>query len=222
MSLGKVTKQTYALIPQDKYVFTLNDLEETTGEWGDALKWVWLISPTDAPNEYLVDSRGEDKTLWQFTNADITIGSRQHEWIQALIHRELGEDDDAPEIAELLGKRMTAFLTHYTPKKGKNAGQKIEKIAEGSALPWRGRQAGPAPLVEAEPSTTPTGAAASTTPDRQELMAEIKKLLRRASIQDLPQVDEWAALDPAAMTVPQLEALKEEVDEALKAGASVA
>lgn len=156
-SLGAVRERTFELIEQGEYVFTLNDLQfSSDGKYGDSLKWVWLIAPKDAPTDYMTNANGMEKTLHQYTDADIVVGSRQHEWAQVLSGRELNDGDEPPEDEELTGKRMVGYLTHYKPKQGPNAGKAREKIVEGSCKAFRlpGQKARPASVaqVSADPS----------------------------------------------------------------------
>jgi hypothetical protein len=134
--LGAVTEKTYTLRPQGEYVFTLVDIEVSQGDWGDRLKWVWEMSYPDHPEDPIYRENGDADTLFQWTNTDLVVGSRQFEWAQILSGRTLEPGDEAPEDDELIRRRMVAYLTHETVKKGKRAGQKQETIVEGSARPF--------------------------------------------------------------------------------------
>ena len=175
VAFGAVRKQQFKLIETGEFVFTLNDLGEMTGDYGDRMTWDFLVAEKDTPTEYFARDDGKERILRFFTDIDIVIGSRQHEWIQALTGQPLGEGDDPPDATDLLGKRMVAYLTHYTPKKGKNAGVAREDIVAGSAKSFR------------LPSQKANGTAKGATPppesdvDRHGLISDIKKQIRRAA-----------------------------------------
>lgn len=198
VAFGQVTKQQYKLIETGEYVFTLNDVGEITGDYGDRMQWDFLVAEKDTPTEYFARDDGRERVLRFFTDTDITLGSRQHQWIQALAGRTFGEGDDLPDGGDLLGKRMVAYLTHYTPKKGKNAGVAKEDIVVGSAKPF------------ALPKSRTSGAATTAPPvqetdeDKATLIAEIKKQVRRAAILDIDAAADWAAINLDLMTVEDL------------------
>lgn len=171
-SFGAVKERTFTLIETGEYVLTLNDLSFENGTYGDSLKWVWLIAPKEDPTAYFARDDGMEKTLHQYTDADIIIGSRQHEWVQALTGRKFEDGDTPPEDDEILGKRMVAYITHEAPKKGPNAGKLREKIVAGSAKPFRL----PAPTAKAAPAPTQVSAdPADDEIDRALLVTKLQK-----------------------------------------------
>jgi hypothetical protein len=184
VAFGQVTKQQYKLIETGEYVFTLNDVGEISGDYGDRMQWDFLVAPKDAPTEYMARDDG----------------SRQHQWIQALAGRSFTEGDDLPDGSDIVGKRMVAYLTHYTPKKGKNAGVAKEDIVAGSAKPFalpRGKSNG-----TAKPTTAPS--VFESDDERAALIAEMKKQIRRAAILDIGPAADWAEVNIEAMTVDEL------------------
>jgi len=203
VSFGQVKKQQFKLIDTGEYVFTLNDVGEITGDYGDRMQWDFLVAEKETPTEYLARDDGRERVLRFFTDVDITIGSRQHQWIQALSGRSFADGDDLPDGDELLGKRMVAYLTHYTPKKGKNAGVAKEDIVAGSAKPF-------ALPGSKKNGTTKTAAAAPAESnddegERAALIAEIKKQIRRAAILDLDVAAAWGEINLDIMTVEDLQ-----------------
>jgi hypothetical protein len=200
VAFGQVTKQQYKLIETGEYVFTLNDVGEISGDYGDRMQWDFLVAPKDAPTEYMARDDGRERVLRFFTDTDITLGSRQHQWIQALAGRSFTEGDDLPDGSDIVGKRMVAYLTHYTPKKGKNAGVAKEDIVAGSAKPFalpRGKSNG-----TAKPTTAPS--VFESDDERAALIAEMKKQIRRAAILDIGPAADWAEVNIEAMTVDEL------------------
>jgi hypothetical protein len=200
VAFGQVTKQQYKLIETGEYVFTLNDVGEISGDYGDRMQWDFLVAPKDAPTEYMARDDGRERVLRFFTDTDITLGSRQHQWIQALAGRSFTEGDDLPDGSDIVGKRMVAYLTHYTPKKGKNAGVAKEDIVAGSAKPFalpRGKSNG-----TAKPTTAPS--VSESDDERAALIAEMKKQIRRAAILDIGPAADWAEVNIEAMTVDEL------------------
>jgi hypothetical protein len=198
VAFGQVTKQQYKLIETGEYVFTLNDVGEISGDYGDRMQWDFLVAEKDTPTEYFARDDGRERVLRFFTDTDITLGSRQHQWIQALAGRTFGEGDELPDGGDILGKRMVAYLTHYTPKKGKNAGVAKEDIVAGSAKPFalpksrtNGGAKAPAPAPESD-----DGKAA--------LIAEIRKQIRRAAVLDIDAAASWGEVNLDLMTVEEL------------------
>lgn len=198
VSFGQVKKKQYALIETGEYVFTLNDLGEISGDYGDRMQWDFLIADKATPTEYIARDDGKERVLHFFTDPDVTLGSRQHEWIQALTGRAFSENDDLPDGSDLLGKRMVGYLTHYTPKKGKNAGVAREDIVAGSvkAFSLSGRRSNGG--AKAPPSSEESG------DDKATLIAEIKKQIRRAAILDIDSAAAWGEVNLDEMTVQEL------------------
>lgn len=198
VTFGQVTKQQYKLIETGEYVFTLNDVGEISGDYGDRMQWDFLVAPKESPTEYIARDDGKERVLRFFTDTDITLGSRQHQWIQALAGRSFNEGDELPDGGEILGKRMVAYLTHYTPKKGKNAGVAKEDIVAGSAKPF------------ALPSRKSNGTAKSAAPpadtedEKTVLIGEIKKQVRRAAILDIESAAAWGEIALDTLTVDEL------------------
>lgn len=177
-SFGAVKERTFTLIETGEYALTLNDLTFENGQYGDSLKWVWLMAPKDDPTSYFARDDGMEKTLHQYTDADIIIGSRQHEWVQALTGRKFENGDTPPEDEEILGKRMVAYITHEAPKKGPNAGKLREKIVAGSAKSFRL----PAPVAKAAPSPAPvTQVSADPSDDEVDRALLVSKLEKKVA-----------------------------------------
>lgn len=200
VSFGQVKKQQYKLIETGEYVFTLNDVGEISGDYGDRMQWDFLVAEKETPTEYMARDDGRERVLRFFTDTDITLGSRQHQWIQALTGRTFGDGDDLPDGSDLLGKRMVAYLTHYTPKKGKNAGVAKEDIVAGSAKPF----ALPSRKTNgtSKPATAPPQDDADE--DKALLIAEIKKQIRRATILDIEPAAAWSEVNLNEMDVESL------------------
>jgi hypothetical protein len=201
VSFGQVKKKQYELIETGEYVFTLNDIGEISGDYGDRMQWDFLIADKTAPTEYFARDDGKERILRFFTDTDITLGSRQHEWIQALAGRTFSEGDDLPEGADLLGKRMVGYLTHYTPKKGKNAGVAREDIVAGSVKAFALRKANGGTKAAAPPKDDDDG---DDDDDKAALIAEIKKQIRRAVILDIEPAAAWADVNVETMTLNEL------------------
>jgi hypothetical protein len=192
VAFGQVTKKQFDLIPTGEYVFTLNDVGEISGDYGDRMQWDFLVAPKENPTEYIARDDGRERVLRFFTDTDITLGSRQHQWIQALSNRTFGEGDDLPDGGDLLGKRMVAYLTH------KNAGVAKEDVVAGSAKPF------------ALPSHKSNGTGKAATPpddagdEHAALVAEVKKQIRRATILDVDSALSWSEINLDLMTVDEL------------------
>lgn len=213
VTFGQVTKQQFKLIETGEYVFTLNDVGEISGDYGDRMQWDFLVADKDNPTGYFARDDGKERILRFFTDPEITLGSRQHQWIQAMMGRTFAEGDDLPDGGDLLGKRMVAYLTHYTPKKGKNAGVAREDIVAGSAKPHA------LPKSRTNGNAKPSVAVPPDDPDidKAELIAEIKKHIRRAAILDLEGATAWSEIDLEAMTVDELKGGLTTIKDAIEA-----
>ena len=200
VAFGPVKKKQFELIETGEYVFTLNDVGEIQGDYGDRMQWDFLVAMKEAPTDYMSRDDGKERVLRFFTDTEITLGSRQHEWIQSMMGRTFGEGDALPDGDELLGKRMLGYLTHYTPKKGKNAGVAREDIVAGSAKPFT--------IGSARKSNGTAKAAADPPADeRPALIAEIKKQIRRAVLADVEAdtIELWKEINLDAMDASELQ-----------------
>lgn len=213
VSFGQVKKKQYELIETGEYVFTLNDLGEISGDYGDRMTWDFLVANKETPTEYFARDDGKERVLRFFTDPEITLDSRQLQWIQALTGRSFGLDADLPDGSDLIGKRMVAYLTHYVPKKGKNAGVAREDIVMGSAKPFA--LPGSKKNGTSKPAATPAQDA-DDEGERAALIAEIKKQIRRAAILDLDVAAAWGEINLDIMTVAELkdglETVKERIE----------
>ena len=199
VAFGTVQKKAFPLIETGEYIWTLNDVGEITGDYGDRMQWDFLVAPKESPTDYIARDDGKERVLRFFTDPEITLGSKQHEWIQALAGRQFGLDAELPDADDLLGKRMIGYLTHYTPKKGKNAGVPKEDIVAGSAKPFKigGAKAnGTAKAAAAAP--------AAATDERPELIAEMKKQIRRALLADVEAAESWSEINLDALETDEL------------------
>jgi hypothetical protein len=198
--LGKASdKPQFELTPVGEYVFTLWDITLETGQWGDQIKWVWLISPTSDPESYVTRGDGafeKERELWQFTKIGLPKGSRAREWAEALMGRELKLGEE-PDDTDLVRRRMIAYLVHK-PKKS-DPTIKQESISEGSARPFRAAQpaakAGPVGL-SSDPSMADIDAALAAS---DQLRKRVKKLIRNADLDDITEIPKYGALDDIAV-----------------------
>lgn len=173
---GAVQERTYKLIETGEYVFTLNDIEyEPNGAFGEALIWKWMLAPKEDPTAYICKANGDEFVLYQYTDVDLNIGSKQHAWAQLLYGKPLESGATPPDENELIGRRMVALLTHYTPKKGKNAGKPKEAIVDGSAKAFRGVQ--PNRPIQYAPAAEP---AAPANDGRAALIEKVERLIGKA------------------------------------------
>lgn len=194
VTFGGVKEKTFQLIEQGEYVLTLSELEESEGQWGDRMVWKFLVAPKEDFSAYICNANGDERTLWAFTDRDIILGSLGHEFVENLTRRKFSEDNDPPDEDDLLGKRIVAYVTHETPTRGKQAGKKREAIVAGSIKPF----VGPAKKVwTGKPDEKPDI-------DRDTLIVETKKQIRKATVLDLEPAAAWAALDLDAMTDQEL------------------
>lgn len=213
---GAVKERTYELMQQGEYVFTLNDIEYSAdGMYGESLCWKWLVAPIDAPTSYICNANGNERVIHQYTDVDLTIGSKQHAWAQILLGKTLDKGDAPPDENELLGRRMIAYLNHHTPKRGKNAGKPREAILDGSAKPFRGPQPNrPIPYTPAVSTPADNGA-------RSALVEKVEKLIGKAVKLETPMHADYVKLDLNEADETQLQMLansiQEEITEALAA-----
>lgn len=212
VNFGTVEKKKFKLIATGEYIFTLTEVGETDGDFGTRMVWDYLVAEKDTPTDYITQDDGKARTLRFWTDPEVTIGSQQHEWIQALSGREFGLDSKLPDGEDLLSKRMLAYLTHYTPKRGKNAGVPREDIVRGSAKPFsipRGKASVTTPAGTTDP-------VADDGAERTTLIAEIKKQIRRAAILDIDAAAAWGDIDLNELSVEDLRggltSIKEQIE----------
>jgi hypothetical protein len=199
-------------MPQGEYVATLNDLTyETGGAYGDSLLWKWLLAPVADPTNYISRDDGQEKVHHEYSNPDVIVGSKPHEWIAALTGVVLGDGDEPPESDDLLGKRMRVYVTHRAPKQGPNAGKLREKFSEGSAQ--RFDLAPPKRVAVPRPAAAPPA-------DRAALVARFEKLVGKAVLLETTYHADYVAIDIDATDDATLLTLCNQVDAEVKAAVS--
>lgn len=209
-------KVQYELLPTAEYVFTLWDLTLETGQWGDQIKWVWLVSPLNDPDSYFMrssDPNAQEKELWQFTKVGLPKGSRAREWTEALLGRELRLGEE-PDDTDLIKHRMVAYLVHK-PKKA-DPTIKQEAITEGSAKPFRSVETAvrPAAPVQASASQADIDAQLAAS---DALRARVKKLIRNAELDETPGYEQWSEIDLSNLADSDVETLGRQIREAMLA-----
>lgn len=207
----------YELTPVGEYTFTLWDLTLETGQWGDQIKWVWLLSPTSAPDQYITRGEGayeKERELWQFTKIGLPKGSRAREWVEALLGHELKLGEE-PDDTDLIKRRMTAYLIHK-PKKTDPA-VKQEAIAEGSARAFApAKSQGPRGL-----SVTPTDdEVEAELKASDDLRKRVRKAVMNAELDETPGYEAWAALNLSNLSDDDLRRLNDEIRAAIRAHAA--
>lgn len=205
-------ERVYPLIAKGEYVATLNDLTyETGGTYGDSLLWKWLLAPKDDPTNYIARDDGNEKVHHEYTNPDIIVGSKAHEWIAALSGIVLGEGDEPPDSDDLIGGRMLVYINHKAPKQGPNAGKLREKFVDGSAQPFN--------LVPAKRVATTRAAAAPTeaVQERAALVNRVEKLIGKAVMLETPNHKQYVAVDLDDQDENDLAMLANTVDAEVKA-----
>lgn len=213
VTFGSVKEKTFELIEPGEYVLTLNDLEESEGQFGDRLIWKFLIAPVSDPTNYInkrKDGSGDAKDIWAFTDPDIIIGSLMHEFVEKLTGRTFDKNSAPPTEDELLGRRIIAYITHYVPKKGKNAGNKQEQIVAGSVKAFKGPQ--PNKVILA-PAAAPVAAPAS----RDELVKRVEKLQGKAVALETENHLAYIAVDLTSVDEDYLTTLANEIEAEVKA-----
>lgn len=212
--LGTATEKVqYELIPMAEYVFTLWDLMLDTGQYGDQVKWVWLVSPVNNPDAYIKRNDGQEKEVWQFSKPGLPKGSRAREWVEALLGRELRTGEE-PDDTDLLRRRMVAQLVHKANKNDPSI--KREAIYEGSARSFS----------SAKPTAVPGNAtdeqidAAVKASDewRDEMYRKIKTAIKNAGLADI-DTDSWASVDLKKQTDADLETMLSMIKDAIRQAA---
>lgn len=213
--LGQASdKPQFELTPIGEYVFTLWDLTLETGQWGDQIKWVWLISPINDPDNYVKrGSEDRERELWQFTKVGLPKGSRAREWAEALMGRELRLGED-PDDSDLLRHRMIAYLTHK-PKKS-DPTVKQETISEGSARPFRAAQ----PQRSAPKPVASQADVDAQLAESDALRKRFKKLVRNAELEELDGWETWSALNVEDMADEDIRSFEADIRSAMRQAAA--
>lgn len=182
-------KQQFELTPVAEYVWTLWDLVSETGQYGEQVKWVWLISPVNDPDAYILRADGkQEKEIWQFTKPSLAKGSRARQWAEALMGREIKNGED-PDDNDLIRRRMVAMLVH----KPKKSDPTVRNEAISEEMPPRPFQAArPADQVRANPTDADVDALLAAS---DELRKRVRKLVRNASLDDITELPKWGELD---------------------------
>jgi hypothetical protein len=205
-------KKEYPLTPTGEYVATLNDLSyETGGTYGDSLLWKWLLAPVTDPTNYIARDDGMERVFHEYTNPDIIVGSKPHEWIAALSGIVLGEGDEPPESDDLIGKRMLVYVAHQAPKQGPNAGKLKERLVAGSSKPFN---LVPAKRVAVPQASRPAAPAAQ---DRDAIVKRVEKLIGKAVMLETPNHLNYVAEDINAAETDYLIGLAAEIEDEVKA-----
>jgi hypothetical protein len=211
-------KEQYELTPVGEYVWTLWDMTEETGQYGQQVKWVWLISPVSDPDHYIERNNGSEQEIWQFTKPSLAKGTRARIWAEALLGRELKTGEE-PDDTDLIRKRMVALLVHKANKNDPTI--RREAISEEiPPRPYRPAQtAAPASRAAAQPVSA---AASQEDVDTQlaasdAMRARVKKLIRNAELDETPGHEGWAATDLSSLADADVEALGREIKEAMLA-----
>jgi hypothetical protein len=215
--LGKATdKVQYELQAVGEYVWTLWDLTSETGQYGEQVKWVWLISPVSNPDAYIMRADGQqEKEIWQFSKPSIAKGSRARAWTEALLGRELKTGEE-PDDNDLIRRRMIALLVHKANKNDPT----IKREAISEEIP-------PRPFEAPRQATRPTAVAATATQgdidqamvasdaDRAEMKKKIKRALTAATLNDIDTTT-WAKHDQDALSDDDLQTLLETIEAAVQ------
>lgn len=218
--LGKAVEKTpRKLVPIGEYVWTLWDMILDNGQYGEQIKWVWLISPLSDPDNYLCRDDGQEKEVWQFTKTSLARGSKAWVWSEALLGRQLRIDEE-PDDSDLIRRRMIAMLVH----KGKKSDPTDKNEAISDEIPPRPfRPAQAAATAPASSGAQPVEANATRADiDAQlaasdALRARVKKLIRNAELDETPGHERWAALDISNLADADVEAVGREIKEAMLA-----
>lgn len=213
--LGAATeKAQFELTPVGEYVWTLWDLVSETGQYGEQVKWVWLISPLSDPDHYIERADGQEREIWQFTKPSLAKGSRARVWAEALLGREMKTGEE-PDDSDLVRRRMIAMLVHKANKNDPSI--KREAISEEMpARPFRPAQpaARAAQPVSAQASYADIDAQLAAS---DALRAKVKKLIRNAELDETPGYEAWTALDLSNLADADLETLQKEIRQAMLA-----
>ena len=208
-------KKVYPLIETGEYVVTLHDLTFKSGPpYGDGLLWEWLVALPSDPTGYICRDDGQEKTIHEYTAPDVILRSKPHEWIASLTGQVLEENDTPPDAEDLIGKRMTVYLTHLAPTQGPNTGILRERFVAGSSKRWAGAHAtvarnAPAKVVDPEAER------------RMDVVEKLERLIGKAVKLETPNCRKYVSLDLERGDLDQLRQLvvtiQEEVTDALDA-----
>ena len=211
---GSVREREFFLLPRGEYVLTLSELEETEGQWGDRMIFKFLVAPREDFSAYICRPNGDEEMLFVFTDRDIVLGATIHKLVEALTGEKFEKGNMPPSEDDLLGKRILAYVTHETPTRGKNAGQKRAILDPESIEPFKG------PAKKIAPNVTRTEPP-ETEADRAAKVEQLGKLIGRAVKLETPNHAKYVALDLDDGDIDQLEQLivtvRAEVQDAMDA-----
>lgn len=119
------------MVPADLYYVELVDVDEADNsgrpaEWGNSWKWHFVVSDLQgrAITSSVTGPNGRPQPLMmiQFTSdktgvSPAGVKARGRQWFEALLRRELQDNDDLGEIAEeAIGEIARALITHQVSK----------------------------------------------------------------------------------------------------------
>ncbi len=194
--LGKATdKVQYDLTPVGEYVWTLWDMTAETGQYGEQVKWVWLISPVSDPDHYIERNNGSEQEIWQFTKPSIAKGTRARAWVEALLGRELKTGED-PDDSDLIRKRMVALLVHKPNKNDPS----IKREAISEEIPPRAYRPTPAASRPSAPAAASNDDVESQLAARDDLEKKVKRLIRNAVLDDITYLEDGTPIEDIDVT----------------------
>lgn len=197
--LGRAVEKTpRKLVPIGEYVWTLWDMLLENGQYGEQIKWVWLVSTLDDPDTYLLRDDGQqEREIWQYTKTSLARGSKAWVWAEALLGRSLRIDEE-PDDTDLIRRRMIAMLIH----KGKRADPTDKNEAISDEIPPRAYR----PAQPAARGSQPVSAQATDEEVETQLAASdalqkrLRRLIRNADLDDITALPKWGALEEIDVT----------------------
>lgn len=121
LKVKKTTSEGFRLHEEDEwYAGDLVDMEETSSQWGDGLKWIIELDD-DEP-----DDDGNPRETWAYCSQVLSPRSKLWGWVKAIDASLLPEEDgDVLDLELILGGRVEVMFERYDDMD--DAGEKIEK-----------------------------------------------------------------------------------------------
>lgn len=147
-SLPKANNVEFTLVPPGLYVMRLKEMQggipgnpdfaDKDGNVKNRVRWVFTIEDViDAVDEDADEFIGEE--FWAFTSETMGRKATMRAWVEALLGREVEEDDDLTND-DLVGKTARCTVIHYQKMNG-DTGHKISSMLKAKPAKKRRRKA---------------------------------------------------------------------------------
>lgn len=106
----------------------INDIEETTGEWGPGLKFIIELDDDDPHDD------GSPWETWAFSSQKLNPRSKLYAWLKAIDESLIPEPGETVDLEDLVGTRIQVMFERFNshdPDGNPTEKEKVVKIRAG-------------------------------------------------------------------------------------------